>query len=381
MPNERIKTKYLGVYFRMQTRLNGAGKERMYYIRYRRGGRDGKQIEEPVGKESEGMTAAKANQIRSLRASGKEQSNTEVRLEKATKKLTDGLPLTIGRLWELYKEANSSRPSLKSDIVRAKNFQHLFKLNPATLQTSDIDRLSRKLFLTQSKRTEKYLSPQTVKHTLGLLKRLLKFGERIGLCPFPQGLHFTMPKLDNEKTENMTAEQLQAYLIALDEEPDQDAAAFLRVALLTGMRKGAIIGLQWKDIDFENGFIILQAEYAKKGKTEKIPIPPALREILLKITKTESPFVFPGKNGGKRQDFRRVARRVKSKAGLPIDFRPLHGLRHTYASHMASSGVSLLTLQKLLTHESPAMTKRYAHLADEALQKAALQADKILQVD
>ena len=50
----------------------------------------------------------------------------------------------------------------------------------------------------------------------------------------------------------------------------------------------------------------------------------------------------------------------------------MHGLRHAYASMLISSGqVDLYTLQKLLTHESPAMTQRYSHLRDEALRKAA----------
>jgi len=54
---------------------------------------------------------------------------------------------------------------------------------------------------------------------------------------------------------------------------------------------------------------------------------------------------------------------IKKAAGLPKDFRALHGLRHVYASMLASSGqVDLYTIQKLLTHKSPAMTQRYAHL-------------------
>ena len=50
----------------------------------------------------------------------------------------------------------------------------------------------------------------------------------------------------------------------------------------------------------------------------------------------------------------------------------LHGLRHTYASILASSGqVDMYTLQKLLTHKSPQMTQRYAHLRDETLKRAS----------
>ena len=92
--------------------------------------------------------------------------------------------------------------------------------------------------------------------------------------------------------------------------------------------------------------------------------------------------MFPGRNGEQRKEYRKIAERVKRRAGLPEDFRPLHGLRHAYASLLASSGkVDLYTLQKLLTHSSPQMTQRYAHLADEALQRAASIADEIFDMD
>lgn len=75
---------------------------------------------------------------------------------------------------------------------------------------------------------------------------------------------------------------------------------------------------------------------------------------------------------------RRVAQRVREKAGLPKDFRPMHGLRHTFASNLIYSGkIGLATLQKLLTHENPSITNRYAHLEDEAMKRAVCIADEI----
>jgi integrase len=76
--------------------------------------------------------------------------------------------------------------------------------------------------------------------------------------------------------------------------------------------------------------------------------------------------------GGQRVEIRRPIDRMRKRAGLPKDFRPLHGLRHTFASMLASSGqVDLFTLGKLLTHKSAAMTMRYAHLRDETLRRAS----------
>ncbi|MFR1532990.1 MAG: hypothetical protein ACLSTO_04590 [Bilophila wadsworthia] len=71
MATKREKTKYPGVYYRLQERLDGYGQEKAYYVMYRRGGRAAKLIEEPVGRESEGMTAAKANLIRAVRIAGR----------------------------------------------------------------------------------------------------------------------------------------------------------------------------------------------------------------------------------------------------------------------------------------------------------------------
>ena len=380
---KREKTKYPGITYREQERLDGAGLERVYYIRYRRGGRGTKEIEEPVGRESEGMTAAKANKIRAMRAAGIEHSNNERRQEVEAERLKSGEPLTLAHLWKIFAEFDRDKVIFKTDVSF---FQHLAPLHKRlieTIENKDVDDLTRRLLSTprRGRKDGGCLSPKTVGHVLALLKRMLHFAERRGLSSYPTGLRIILPKVDNEKTESMTLEQRTRYLQALDEEPDQDAAAILRLALLTGMRKGALLGLQWTDIDFEGGHITLRGETAKKGKTEFIPLTAAARGVLERIARTESPYVFPGRDGGKRTDFCRMARRVRDKAGLPKDFRPLHGLRHSYASYLASSGkVDLYALQKLLTHESPQMTQRYAHLADEAMKRAASVADGMIDI-
>jgi integrase len=80
-----------------------------------------------------------------------------------------------------------------------------------------------------------------------------------------------------------------------------------------------------------------------------------LRRIQDSLGDEAGPYVFPGRGGkGQLTDIRRQVRNIVKKAGLPDDFRPLHGLRHTFASALASSGeVDMYTLQKLLTHGSP----------------------------
>jgi integrase len=343
-------------------------KERVYYIRYRQGaGRLGKMVEERAGRASEGMTPARANQLRAMRMTGREQSNTERREVAAVKRRAEeelaNRP-TIGRLWSLYNDAKPDRATRRDDGYMFRNHLEKFAVMlPDNLTTSDIDRLR----LSKSK---KY-SPQTVKHIIALLRRIINHAVRKGHCLRPN-IIFDMPILDNAKTETMTPAQMGAYLAALDDEEDKAAAAALRLALCTGMRKTAILSLEWRDIDFERGFITLRGEAAKSGKSEKIPMSLAARAVLEKLEHSSSKFLFPGKNGGRRTTLQTIARRVRDRAGLPPDFRPVHSLRHVFASGLASSGqVDLYTLQRLLTHNSPEMTARYAHLADEALQRAA----------
>jgi integrase len=166
-------------------------------------------------------------------------------------------------------------------------------------------------------------------------------------------------------------------LEALDRESNLQVVNFMRMVLFTGMRRGELFNLKWEDVDFDRGVIHIRAP--KGGLDQKIPINPSARELLAKHPRTDSPYVFPGRGGCKRTDIIKQVNRIKAAAGLPKDFRALHGLRHVYASMLASSGqVDLYTLQKLLTHKSASMTQRYAHLRDEALRRASDLAGELL---
>ena len=364
--------KYAGVYFR----FDAVGKERTYYIVYRQGGREAKLIEEPVGKASCGMTEAKAALIRADRIRGKEKSNTEKRKEIIESQQVERDRWTLDRIWQAYQEAHPKHKSRQRDISRYNTHigPHFGQHAPEEMLTADID-----TFKTESLKAGK--SEGTIQRVISQLRAIINFGVKRGLCQplHPGRLTIESIHVDGEKTEMLTEQQVTQLIEALDAESDQDAAALIRLAMVTGMRKGALLALRWEDCDFVRNIITLCGTSAKKGVTEHIPMNEAARTILLKISHTGSPFVFPGKDGYQRKDYRRIARRVKKNAGLPDNFRPLHGLRHHFASFLASSGkVDLYTLQKLLTHSSPQMTQRYAHLADEAMKRAAGVADSIL---
>jgi len=135
-----------------------------------------------------------------------------------------------------------------------------------------------------------------------------------------------------------------------------------------------------KHIDVEKGFITIRDP--KSGRDQIIPLNDAAAAIIKKILPTNgNPFIFPGHQKGTCLTTlnRKSIERIRKAAGLPAGFRPLHGLRHVYASMLASSGqVDMYTLQKLLTHKSPFMTQRYAHLRDETLKKASNLAGELI---
>jgi integrase len=364
----RIKTEYPGVYYRIAKRLGGKGTERVYYYKFKK---NGKNIEEKAGREfADNMTPARTATKRGLRIEGKTPSPKERREAKKAENLTAANKWTIEKLWDEYKKHKEDNKSFRTDKGRYENYLKgsFGNKEPSKILQLEVDRLRIKLL--------KKRSPQTVKHILAQLNRIIKFGTDRGLC---SSLPFTikLPKVNNKKTEDLAPDELDALLKAIESDPHKQAGQIMKMALFTGMRKGEIFRLKWRDIDFHRGFIFIRNP--KGGTDQKIPLNDGIRELLQGIKETKSPFVFPGREGKQRVDINHQVRRIANAAGLPRDFRPLHGLRHTYASMLASSGlVDLYTLQKLLTHKDHRMTERYAHLRDDALIKAAGVAGDII---
>ena len=359
---KRHKTTYPGVFYREAERIGGTGFEKVFYIVFKK---NGKVHEEKVGRQfADDMTPARAARIRAERIEGKRKSRKEIREAEAE------IKWTVDRLWQEYVH---DKPSTKGWTVDSYRYQKFLQpgfgaKEPKAIAQIDVHRLRINL--------AKNLQPQTVKHVLRLLARIINFGVKKGLC---HGLAFKIeyPRVNNIKTEDLTTEQLQSLIEAADQEPDPQAANFMRLVLATGARRGEIFKLQWSDVDFERGFIHIRQP--KSGVDQKIPLNQTAREVLENHPRTESPFVFPGRGGRQRTRYPKGIDRIRERAGLPPDFRPLHGLRHFFASQLASSGeVDMYVLQRLLTHRSPQMTQRYSHLRDEALRRASDLAGDLL---
>ncbi|MFL2737553.1 MAG: site-specific integrase [Proteobacteria bacterium] len=357
MPKQlRNTTRHSGVYFVLLD--NG---DQTFFIRYRKGRI---LIEEKAGRKSQGWTAAKANRLRTERLAGKSESNNVKRSNERAEKESFAERWTFQKLFDEYL---ASRPDLKgraNDVRRFKTYleKKFAGKTPEEVTLFDINELKKEL-------GKKKLKPATIRHALEVLNRISNFAAKNGLCP---GISFVveMPKVNNIKTEDLSPEELNRLLKVLNNEHDLQAANLVRLALFTGMRRGELFNLKWDDINSRRKTITIKDP--KGGVDQIIPLNGIAEKVLKNHPETGSEFVFPAQNGGRLKKSPPSLNRIKANAQLPEDFRILHGLRHVYASTLASSGkVDLYTLQKLLTHKTPSMTQRYAHLRNEALMDAS----------
>ena len=136
---------------------------------------------------------------------------------------------------------------------------------------------------------------------------------------------------------------------------------FLLIALYTGARRGAILGLRWSQVDLVNGRIDFNE--AGRPRTNKrrpvIPIPDGLRWFLCAAQRRSNcPFVIAYESE-RVKSVRRSFDAACARAGL-TDVTP-HVLRHTCGTWLAQAGVDLHQIAGWLGHSNERTTELYAH--------------------
>ena len=129
---------------------------------------------------------------------------------------------------------------------------------------------------------------------------------------------------------------------------------------------------EWPQIDFERGVWTKPSAHTKQKRTEHVPLSAAALTLLQGMRERDPAgrYLFPGdKPGQPLQDIKRFWAQVRRETEL--EGVRIHDLRHTFASHLVSSGLSLELVGRLLGHTQAATTMRYAHLADDPLREAA----------
>jgi integrase len=151
-------------------------------------------------------------------------------------------------------------------------------------------------------------------------------------------------------------------------ESEQDGAIYLTAAF-TGLRRGDLIALRWRDVDFAGSVVRVRASYAagaltspKSGKIRSVPMAPQVAETLARLGRSASDdgLVFVGEGGG-YVDGSALRRRYKlalERAGLrSLRF---HDLRHTFGTR-AISKADILRVKEWMGHADVATTMRYLH--------------------
>jgi integrase len=156
---------------------------------------------------------------------------------------------------------------------------------------------------------------------------------------------------------------------------EQDAAIYLTAAF-TGLRRGELVALRWRDVDFARRHIRVTASYTerslttpKSGKVRSVPLAPVVAEALARLGQREGlvgedDLVFPG-IAGTYLDASALYRRYKTalvRAGLR-DLR-FHDLRHTFGTQVIGNPrVSILQLKEWMGHADIDTTMKYLHSA------------------
>lgn len=133
-----------------------------------------------------------------------------------------------------------------------------------------------------------------------------------------------------------------------------------------GLRISEACKLKWKDITLKEKKILVKG----KGNKERISILPnfAIEHLVKRSVFAKELghiYVFGDSELKNRQAFELI-RQLGIQAGMMNPLHP-HALRHSYATHLLSSGANLRTLQKLLGHESLQATEKYTHLSIDHL--------------
>jgi integrase len=143
---------------------------------------------------------------------------------------------------------------------------------------------------------------------------------------------------------------------------------FLILAINTGLRKGEILGLCWRNVDLANGEIILEKVRRKNKIALRMPLNHIAIEALNSMPR-DSEFVFYNPDTkGPVKDVRTAFETACKKADIK-DLR-IHDLRHTFATILSDEGFDIMTIMFLLGHSSSAMTEKYITRKTSRMKKA-----------
>lgn len=226
--------------------------------------------------------------------------------------------------------------------------------------------------------------PYVANRTLSLLQQAFDQSERWGWRSqhTNPALHidrYPEERRGAKKEVMLDAKQMAGLLEAIDIEEQSGgnplASAAIRVIFWTGWRVGEVLGLEWANLNLENG--VAKLLKTKTAEEEYRQLPAEAVEILKQLSaQAHSRWVFPGRDPAERlESVRKPWSKIRKRAKLDnlagLGPLRLHDLRHNVVSWDVSRGVPLEIAGKNVGHRSPRSTEVYAHFAPDALKRAA----------
>ena len=262
------------------------------------------------------------------------------------------------------------------------------------ITTQDVQRMYRRLKnggrVREDAEGSKRLSDSTVRHIHTMLHGAMKAAVQAHIIPKNPTENATVPKSNYKPMQVLNEQELDTFLQAVQK--DDIWRDFFYTELMTGLRRGEICALMWRDFDAKAGTLGISRTLHSKGqgiyalgdtKTSQgnrtIILPESVAALLRARKKASiSQWIFPQPTSPELPMNPGTAyRRLKTlleEAGLPsIRF---HDLRHTFATLALQNGMDVKTLSAMLGHVSAATTLDiYTHSTSDMQHAAARKID------
>ena len=272
--------------------------------------------------------------------------------------------------WKAKRSASRNEISLKHLNCAFKEAR-LAEINPGLVRK----------YITERK--EDGMAPATINRELSLLKSILYAAEYDGLIASNPIRGRRVKKLEEANSREKVILEMKLTDSDLRRLVDGAVPHFkpiLKIALITGMRRGEILKMQWKDINLRLGTIRIPKENSKSKKERIIPIDSILFDILDSIEKKGEYIFMNDWTGEHRKNIDKAFRAVCERAGIPSGRKnglTFHDLRHLAAYRLVKL-TDIVTASKILGHASIQMTMRYVHPTDKDKRAAIEEAAKNL---
>lgn len=262
-----------------------------------------------------------------------------------------------------WSKARKKR-SVDRDELSLKHLKEFFgrrRLSQVTLEAVDKYRNARSALV----------SSRTVDLELACLKTLLRLAGRYNKAVTVQVRDITLTKAPNTRERVLTADEEQRLLAVCSPRMRE----FVLIALNTGMRKGEILKLERRHVNFTTRMITVPAENSKSKKDRRVPMNDTVMDLLRPYA-SNAGYVFGNDDGQPikqiNEQFNGACRRAKKdprdEKDPGIEGLVFHNLRHTMASRFVARGGNIAILSRILGHSSIQLTyQRYVHTADDDL--------------